>query len=1781
MNKLFYIIFILFLIKVRVLKADCPTVKASFTTSSTLICGPVSTTISFVNNSTGAGAATATYSWYLNGASFSTTSGLTLPTVSVISAVGVYNYMLVAKVNNCTDTALVKVVIAAKPTANYTLAADGSFCGRYIFKSTSTDTAAYTTYTWDFGDGTTVTGKNAIHNFATAGSYDITLTVSNSGTCVSTVMKTATIPPLPDANLATAGNLKDCSGVAPKTILFTNNSANMGAITYIWKDNDRITPLNDTIKNTVSQQLTFRTLGTYIVTLIAINAAGCSVADSMTVVIDQVPKVKPISVSATPTCSLDFITPINDSTGYTQGVKYIWDFGDGFNTASYFAKPPRHSYKTAGCYTIKLTAENACGSSTTSVPIIVKGKPQPSFTFTSAVGCTPLKVNFTNTSNPEICQGVSLYKADTWVWDFGDKTQTATVETPATITYPNAGAYAVKLTEVNSCGTTVFTGADSVYVSPPPDAKIKASALSGCTPFNPTITSVSIGEGLQYKWWVDGALQAETTISITPTLNAGTGITPKKYTILLEVSNTCGKDTATIIITALPKAVAMFEPSDLNVCAGGNYPISFTQKSTGDNLTYDWDFGNGQYSTAATPPSQTYTNKGVYTVNLKITGTCGVSNFSRDITVMPSPDPPISKDTTICGSTATLRVQDIGALYQWYSAATGGILLKTGSTFTTPLLTTTTSYYVQATVNDCSSTRTKVTVNIALPLSPPTVDSIEVCNGTKANLIASAPAGTFQWFSAQTGGVALFTGPVYTTPVLTTGNKNYYVEVTSNGCTSSRALANVNVNPIPVLSVTPAKGVCAGNAVTLAVIKPVTGYEYQWYDSLIGGTLIHTDSIYQTPVLIKDTTFYVQASALGCVSARKAIKITVTTKPVSDFTFNNLEICENTVLTFTNKSTTGTYKWNFDDGTNIVTTPSPTHVFLNAGTYNVKLTTTLNGCLDSVFKAIVVNPKPIAAFTSTMACLMSNTQFTDSSSFATDWKWNFGDGSPLDNTKSPNHIYPIAGSYPVKLVVKNSFGCADSITKKITVLIKPKASFNFTNVCAKQQVIFTNITPSSAATSWNWNFGDGNTSLVPNATHTYLKGGTYNVQLIVSNGVGCADTIKKDIIINTIPVPFFKATSTCQGIATVFKDLSQDSAAIKNWFYDFGDGNNSVSQNPNYIYAAPGSYTVTLKVTNIHGCDSSFKLPITVNATPVATYTVDTVCIGASTTFTSTSNGNPTAWIWDFGDGTGDTLGPITKHVYAKSGLFLSYLKVSNGAKCTGEASKMVFVSGDAVAAIEMKDTACLNEVVVMTDKSVILVGSILSQTWDFGDGSPIETTATVSHSYNKSGTYYIRHNISAGACESGVIDTLVIQPLPTAAFTVTNPCQNQPSIFKDKSLDFPAFWKWNFGDGDSSNVQNPIHLYKASGLFSATLTIKTKGGCIGRVTQQVKVFSKPNVSFTNSTVCWGDSTEFINTASPVDGFISGTWWDFNDGQKSTQFSPKHVLITKKDTFNVRMAIVTSYGCSDTVTQKVVTLPIPNFMFSPNEISGCIPFTTTFNDSSTVKDGTIKNWLWNFGDGSLTFTKHPTHTYKKAGKYLLSLSVTTSYGCMMSDTLKTPIVVYPTPKAEFTASAYEASIYEPHIQFKDESIGATMWDWQFGDNQSSASQHPYYTFADTGLFLVTQIAFNQYGCNDTVEHTIRIKEETAVFIPNAFSPDDNGLNDIFLPKFSGIKQFTMLIFDRWGNQVFKSDDMNVGWNGRLNGTGELLKQDVYIYKIHIKNLLRNNLYYKGSVSLMR
>jgi gliding motility-associated-like protein len=176
--------------------------------------------------------------------------------------------------------------------------------------------------------------------------------------------------------------------------------------------------------------------------------------------------------------------------------------------------------------------------------------------------------------------------------------------------------------------------------------------------------------------------------------------------------------------------------------------------------------------------------------------------------------------------------------------------------------------------------------------------------------------------------------------------------------------------------------------------------------------------------------------------------------------------------------------------------------------------------------------------------------------------------------------------------------------------------------------------------------------------------------------------------------------------------------------------------------------------------------------------------------------------------------------------------------------------------------------------------------------------------------------------------------------------------------------------------------------------------------------------------------------------------------------------------------------------------------------------------------------------------------------------------------------VYPKPVAAFTPDPVSISVLTPHIDFIDASSGAMYWQWDFGDNSTSIQQYTSHDYADTGTYHVTQVVINQYGCSDTTVRTIIIESEFQFFIPNAFTPNGNVTNEIFNGQGIGIEDYHMMIFDRWGNLIFESTDMNQGWNGTLNN-GVKAEIDVYVYKFVLKDVFGNDHTFIGHVSLIR
>ena len=311
----------------------------------------------------------------------------------------------------------------------------------------------------------------------------------------------------------------------------------------------------------------------------------------------------------------------------------------------------------------------------------------------------------------------------------------------------------------------------------------------------------------------------------------------------------------------------------------------------------------------------------------------------------------------------------------------------------------------------------------------------------------------------------------------------------------------------------------------------------------------------------------------------------------------------------------------------------------------------------------------------------------------------------------------------------------------------------------------------------------------------------------------------------------------------------------------------------------------------------------------------------------------------------------------------------------------------------------------------------------------------------------------------------------------------------------------------------------------------------------------------------WGGTAPFNYTWSPfggndsiADGLPAGTYW---------------VLVTD------------IYGCqiSDTVT-LIELFPLPPINFISDVDEGCQPLAVQFYETSPDEGQT---YLWDFHDnGASSIDKNPYHIFEDAGYYDITLYVTSINGCLDSMTIDSMIWVHPKPVASFDPNPDEIDILDAGIFYLNTSDNLYYSYWTFGDGNTSTETSPFHSYVDTGNYHVVLVIITEYGCRDTSDGNVRVNEAFTFYIPNAFSPDHNGINEVFLPNGIGIDNGTyiMRVFDRWGQQIFESYDLNVGWDGTFKGE-KIQESAVYTYYIYFKDVFHRKHKYTGTVLLIR
>ncbi len=441
------------------------------------------------------------------------------------------------------------------------------------------------------------------------------------------------------------------------------------------------------------------------------------------------------------------------------------------------------------------------------------------------------------------------------------------------------------------------------------------------------------------------------------------------------------------------------------------------------------------------------------------------------------------------------------------------------------------------------------------------------------------------------------------------------------------------------------------------------------------------------------------------------------------------------------------------------------------------------------------------------------------------------------------------------------------------------------------------------------------------------------------------------------------------------------------------------------------------------------------------------------------------------------------------------------------------------------------------------------------------------------SGTYNITVTDNNGCTATSSVSVTQPAPISLIAAGTTTICSGQSTTINANATGGNGgyIYIWNGSMIGASQNVSPT----SPTVYNVSVT--DANGCTGNmasVSINVTSLTAANLTISpSSSICVGNSAIISSTVSGNTGPVTVVWSNgLGSGNGPFTVSPTN-------TTNYIVTVTDACNNSITGTVPVIVNPLPVISLTPASAVDCGEVNLTFVDNSTTNNGAQYNW--NFGDGTTSYQTSPQHTYGQSGIYNITVAVTSPFGCVNTANTTATVVVYTPSKALFTAEAMDGTTISPIYKFVNNSINYASHTWSFGDGGTSTQINPQHTYADKGEYLVTLITISPDGCRDSIAIPVEIKPEFTLYIPNAFTPDGNGHNDYFTAKGAEINEFKMMIFNRWGELIFETDNIYQGWNGTANGGSEISQTGVYVYKINVKDFRNRNHDYTGHVTLLK
>ncbi|MBS1646084.1 MAG: PKD domain-containing protein [Bacteroidetes bacterium] len=925
-----------------------------------------------------------------------------------------------------------------------------------------------------------------------------------------------------------------------------------------------------------------------------------------------------------------------------------------------------------------------------------------------------------------------------------------------------------------------------------------------------------------------------------------------------------------------------------------------------------------------------------------------------------------------------------------------------------------------------------------------------------------------------------------------------------------------------------------------------------------------------------------------------------------------------------NACPTNTYLWDFGDAasgaSNASSSQTPSHTFSAPGSYTVMLIASGGNCNppDTIKQTVNILSASLTSFSNTSCSGLGSATVSVTSGVAPinyTWSPSGGNASTASNLAAGNYTCSIS----------DAASCPTTVTVAIAASSSFSVTVNTTPAACSSAGSATAI-PSGGATpyTYTWSPSGGNANTASN-----LTAGNYSV-LVVDN-TGCSVTTSLSITSSGsgITATVSSSSVTCNagnnGSATV---TINGGTTPYTYTWSPGGGNSSVANN-----LSAGTYTV--ESSDANGCTNTMTVSVTQPPPLTVTVTFTNVsCYGgtngaALASASGGSGGYHYSWttspphhaayttmpagvfnllIFDtnscltittvtIGQPPPITLTTTTSSVTCNGGTGTASITPSGGTPGysytwtpSGGSGPSATIPAGTYTVLISDSHSCLtaDTIQIAQPPALTTATTATATTCGLANGSASVTAGggTPGYTYNwipSGGNAALANNITGGTY------TVIVSDANSCTLTATVPVTPSNSLsLSETQTNVSCF---GLSDGSANvSVHNgtPTYTYTWAPNSSTTNTANNlpAGTYSVNVTDTHSCVASLSLTITQPAPLSTTLTAAATTCHLSNGTASAS---ASGGTPIYNFSwmPGGLVGASEDNLaSGTYTVITTDAdhCKDTTTVSVApSNGAPAINFSENPGFGCSPVCALFSAvAAPVANDSIVSWTWLFGDGSMGNGDNPNHCYTISGTYSVGLIATDQHGCMDTLIKFNVINVYPKPIANFYATPYNTDIFSPAISFYDQSqSNITSWQWAFGDNSSSSIQNPEHTYTNPGTYPVELIVTNSSGCKDTTIKDVTIKPVYTFYAPNCFTPDGDGLNETFMPVGTGWdnSSYHLWIFDRWGLMFYQSTIPEDGWNGTYHNSS--VQEDVYVWKVSLKDVFGQEHEYHGIVSVVR